>query len=60
LRLGEVIACSSALARGVFENTNQLTVGVQSVVVNGGVVVSDGELVLDAPFGRPIRNAQID
>jgi N-acyl-D-glutamate deacylase len=43
---------------GTYENANQPTVGVQTVLVNGGVVVSDGELVLDAPFGRPIRNAQ--
>ena len=43
-----------------FENANQPTVGVQTVIVNGGVVVKDGELVLNAPFGRPIRNAQIN
>lgn len=40
-----------------FDNANQLTVGVQSVLVNGGFVVRDGELVLSAPHGRPIRNA---
>jgi N-acyl-D-glutamate deacylase len=43
-----------------YENANQLTVGVQTVLVNGGVVVSDGELVLDAPFGRPIRREQLN
>ncbi len=43
-----------------FENANQLTVGVQTVIVNGGFAVRDGELVLDAPHGRPIRNAVAD
>jgi len=40
-----------------FANANQPTVGVQTVLVNGGFAVRDGELVLDAPHGRPIRNA---
>jgi len=40
-----------------FANANQRTVGVQTVLVNGGFAVRDGELVLDAPYGRPIRNA---
>jgi len=43
-----------------FDNANQLTVGVQTVLVNGGFAVRDGELVLDAPHGRPIRNAVMD
>ncbi|MDF2233158.1 amidohydrolase family protein [Albimonas sp. CAU 1670] len=41
--------------RATFENSNRPAVGVQTVLVNGGVVVRDGELVLDAPHGRPIR-----
>ncbi|WP_223428720.1 amidohydrolase family protein [Tateyamaria pelophila] len=36
---------------------NQRTVGVQTGVVNGGFSVRDGELVLDAPNGWPIRIA---
>jgi len=43
--------------RATFANANQPTVGVQTVLVNGGFSVRDGELVLDAPYGRPIRNA---
>ena len=43
-----------------FEGANQLATGVQTVLVNGGVIASDGKLVLDAPFGRSIQNAQID
>ncbi len=43
-----------------FENANQLTIGVQTVIVNGGFSVRDSQLVLDAPNDRPIRNAQID
>jgi N-acyl-D-glutamate deacylase len=43
-----------------FENANQHTVGVQTVIVNGGFAVRDGELVLDAPHGRAIRNAVVD
>ena len=29
--------------------SNQRAVGVQTVLVNGGFVVQDGELILDAP-----------
>ncbi|WP_282121147.1 amidohydrolase family protein [Ruegeria atlantica] len=43
-----------------FENANQPATGVQTVIVNGGVVVRDGELVLDAPHGRPIRRPLAD
>ena len=42
-----------------FQNANQPTVGVQTVIVNGGFSVRDGELVLDAPHGRAIRNNQL-
>lgn len=40
-----------------FEDANQPAVGVQTVLVNGGSVVRDSKLVLDAAFGRPIRRA---
>ncbi|MCV2874594.1 amidohydrolase family protein [Defluviimonas sp. WL0050] len=43
-----------------FENANQPTVGVQTVIVNGGFSVRDGELVLNAPNGRAIRNVVAD
>ena len=32
MRLGEVIACSSALALATFEDASQLTVGMQTVI----------------------------
>lgn len=38
-----------------FENANQPATGVQTVIVNGGVVVRDGQLILDAAPGKPIR-----
>ena len=38
-----------------FENANQPAVGVQTVLVNGGFVVRDGQLDLDAAHGQPIR-----
>ncbi|MBD1545358.1 amidohydrolase family protein [Roseibium aggregatum] len=44
--------------RATFENANQPAVGVQTVLVNGGFVVRDGNLILDAPHGQPIRRAQ--
>ena len=40
---------------GTYEKPNQAAVGVQSVLVNGELVVDEGELVLDAAPGRPIR-----
>ena len=40
---------------GTYEKPNQPAVGVQSLLVNGIPVVDDGELVLDAAPGRPIR-----
>lgn len=40
-----------------YENANQPAVGVKSVLVNGELVVDDGELVLDANAGIPIRNS---
>jgi hypothetical protein len=38
-----------------FDKPAQPAVGVQTVLVNGGFVVKDGELILDAPHGQPIR-----
>jgi len=40
--------------------THQPTVGVQAVLVNGGFVARDGELILDAPHGQPIRRPVVD
>ncbi len=40
---------------GTYEKPNQAAVGVQSLLVNGELVVDGGELVLDAAAGRPIR-----
>lgn len=42
-----------------FENANQPATGVETVLVNGGFVVRDGELVLDGAHGRAIRR-QVD
>ena len=42
---------------GTSEKPNQPAVGVQTLLVNGVPVVDDGELVLDADPGRPIRRA---
>jgi N-acyl-D-aspartate/D-glutamate deacylase len=40
---------------GTYEKPNQPAVGVQTVLVNGGSVVQNGKLILDAPHGQPIR-----
>jgi N-acyl-D-glutamate deacylase len=45
---------------GTYEKPNQPAVGVQTVLVNGGFVVRDGELILDAPHGQPIRRAVVE
>jgi N-acyl-D-glutamate deacylase len=42
---------------GTYEEPNQPAVGVQSLIVNGEFVVQDGELILDAGPGQPIRRA---
>jgi len=44
---------------GTYEKPNQPAVGVQTVLVNGGFVVQNGELILDAPHGRPIRRTVV-
>ena len=40
---------------GTYEDPNKPAVGVQSLVVNGELVVQGGELLLDAGPGQPIR-----
>jgi N-acyl-D-glutamate deacylase len=42
---------------GTYEKPNQPAVGVKTLLVNGALVVADGELILDAAPGRPIRRA---
>ena len=42
---------------GTYEEPNQPAEGVQSLLVNGELVVAEGELILDAAPGRPIRRA---
>jgi N-acyl-D-glutamate deacylase len=44
---------------GTYEKPNQPAVGVHTVLVNGGLVVQNGELILDAPHGRPIRRTEV-
>jgi hypothetical protein len=45
---------------GTYEKPNQPAVGVQAVLVNGGFVVRDGELILDAPHGQPVRRPVVE
>jgi len=40
---------------GTYEEPNQPAVGVQSLVVNGTLVVENGQLITDAAPGQPIR-----
>ena len=40
---------------GTYEKPAQAAVGVQTLVVNGELVIESGELILDAGPGRPIR-----
>jgi N-acyl-D-glutamate deacylase len=40
---------------GTYEKPNQPAVGVQSLLVNGQLVVADGALIVDAGPGQPIR-----
>jgi N-acyl-D-glutamate deacylase len=42
---------------GTYEKPYQPAVGVQTVLVNGSLVVGDGELILDAPHGLQSRCA---
>ena len=42
---------------GTYEDPNHPAVGVQSVIVNGVVIVDGGELRVDAAPGQPIRRA---
>jgi N-acyl-D-glutamate deacylase len=45
---------------GTYEKPNQPAEGVQSLLVNGELVVARGELVLDAAPGQPIRRPMTD
>jgi N-acyl-D-glutamate deacylase len=40
---------------GTYDKPNQPAVGVQSLIVNGELVIQGGDLILDAGPGRPIR-----
>ena len=40
---------------GTYEDPNHPAEGVQTLLVNGALVVADGELILDAAPGQPIR-----
>ena len=40
---------------GTYTEPNQPAVGVQTLLVNGSLVVGDGKLILDAAPGQPIR-----
>jgi N-acyl-D-glutamate deacylase len=40
---------------GTYEEPNQPAEGVQTLLVNGQLVVANGELITDAAPGRPIR-----
>ena len=42
---------------GTYEEPNQPAVGVQTVLVNGELIVARGELIPDAAPGQPIRRA---
>ena len=42
---------------GTYEAPNKPAVGVQAVVVIGEIVVGEGELVVGAAPGQPIRRA---
>jgi len=42
---------------GTYNEPNQPAVGVQTLLVNGVAVVAEGELILDAAPGQPIRRA---
>jgi N-acyl-D-glutamate deacylase len=45
---------------GTYEDPNHPAEGVQTVLVNGEPVVAQGELVLDAAPGQPIRRPLAD
>jgi len=40
---------------GTYQTPNQPAIGVQSLLINGTLVVADGKLVTDAAPGQPIR-----
>lgn len=43
--------------KATYDKPNQPTVGVQALLVGGGLVIADGKLIRDAAYGRPIRRA---
>lgn len=43
--------------KATYDKPNQPTVGVQTLLVGGGLVIADGKLIRDAAYGRPIRRA---
>jgi N-acyl-D-glutamate deacylase len=45
---------------GTYEKPNQPAEGVQSVLVNGELIVAQGELIPDAAPGQPIRRAVVN
>jgi N-acyl-D-glutamate deacylase len=45
---------------GTYEKPNQPAEGVQSVLVNGELIVAHGELIPDAAPGQPIRRAVVN
>ena len=45
---------------GTYEAPNKPAVGVQSLVVNGELVIQSSELILDAGPGQPIRRDRLE
>ena len=43
--------------KATYDHPNQPAVGVQTLLVSGGLVIADGKLIRDAAYGRPIRRA---
>jgi N-acyl-D-glutamate deacylase len=43
--------------KATYSEPNQPAVGVQTLLVGGGLVIADGKLIRDAACGRPIRRA---
>jgi N-acyl-D-glutamate deacylase len=43
--------------KATYSEPNQPAVGVQTLLVGGGLVIADGKLIQEAAYGRPIRRA---
>ena len=58
----DIVVFDPAVIRdvGTYQDPNQPAVGVQSLLVHGEMVVSSGELIVDAAPGRPIRRTATD